>query len=48
MDGLCFAVFMITREGSFQACEWTKVDAGVGGNLVEVGGLQKLTMGDFF
>ena len=37
MDGTCFAAGMIARVGSFQVCERTWTEVGVGEDLVEVG-----------
>ena len=37
VDGECFAVGMIAREGSFQVCEGMWAEVGVGEDLAEVG-----------
>ena len=37
MDGACFVVSMVAREGSFQGSEGTSAEVGVGEDLAEVG-----------
>ena len=48
MDGACFAVGSVAREGSFWDVEETKAKVRISKDLIEVTGLQKLSVGFFF
>ena len=42
VDGTCLAVAVVAGDGSFQGGEGKRADIGVGEDLVELSGLQKL------
>ena len=47
MDGACFAMGTVAREGLFQSGEGTRVEVGLGDDLAEVGWSVEVDSGFF-